>query len=100
MSHLILEMSDVASWGATYHGSGCVIPVSRRPTILQPDRRIAEAEALRLASRYDGHFVVFAPVVLACLVEIPEHINLRGEVMQRSTRPALFDISADDLMPI
>lgn len=49
MSHLILEMSDVASWGAPRHGSGLVIPVGHRPTILQPDRRIAEAEALRLA---------------------------------------------------
>lgn len=79
---------DAPSWPRR-HG-GLVIPEVRRPTILQGDREVADAEALRLAAAHPGrYFAVFEAVRVAYTVKAPTHVTLGGKVFAERDVPAL-----------
>lgn len=92
MTHLILDAGDMdASW-ARHHAGGLLIPASKRPTVLQPDRAAAERECLRLAHEHPGLFVLFAPVAIAKRVPEASHVNLRGEVLRTANVVRLLPV--------
>jgi len=92
---------DAPSWPRR-HG-GLVIPERRRPTILQGDREVVHAEALRLAAAHPGHhFVVFEAARVAHSVKVPTHVTLRGKVFAERDHAVLSDVcdaDGDDLLP-
>lgn len=94
LPHLILEVSSADEWPQMHDFCKAKrIPEVRRPVALQPSRKIAEAEAERLARRHpDKRFVVFAPVVVGMTVTIPTHVNFRGEVKHSERRAAIVGI--------
>ena len=104
MTHLILELSDHEAWGQPAHLIGPtaphIIPVGRRPTMLQADRETAEREAKRLASMHPGKvFVVFAPVCAGITAQVPTHVTLGGRAIISKTVAAIADIQDPDEIP-
>ena len=96
MTHLILDGGELDNW-ERHHSGGVLIPVGKRPTVLQPDRARAEREALRLCSEHmGGLFVVFAPVALAKRVPEATHVNLKGEVLRTHNVARLLTIGEPD----
>lgn len=91
MTHLILDGADLDGW-TRHHGGGVLIPLHKRPTVLQATREAAEREALRLAQHASGVFVVFAPVALAKRLPEATHVNLRGEVLRTVNVAKLLNI--------
>lgn len=79
---VIVELSEAKEWPQLHSFVRAKrIPDVRRPVALQPSRQVAEQEARRLAERHPGRrFVVFEPVLVGMTVEVPSHVNLRGEV--------------------
>lgn len=104
MTHLIVELSDSEAWGQPDHLVGAtsprIIPIARRPTMLQTDRVTAEREAKRLASMHPGKvFVVFAPVCAGITTQIPTHITLDGRAILSKTVAAIADIQDPNEIP-
>lgn len=95
---LIIETSDSENWPSTWFSSRLrELPSNRRPTILQPDRKTADAEAMRLARQHPGKvFAVFEARAVARCVEVPQHVTLGGEVVGRSMMPVLSDIDPSE----
>ncbi len=92
--HLILEISEAEEWPQLHSFVRAKrIPEVRRPVALQPSRKIAEAEALRLAERHPGkRFAVFAPVLVGMTVEVPTHVNFRGEIKLSRRQAAVVGV--------
>ena len=81
---VIINVADRTNW-ADGPSMSERIPPEHRPTVIQTSRAQAEEEALRLQKRYpSGLFVLFEATHITKMVEIPSHVNLRGE-------PFLFD---------
>lgn len=85
---LVVEISDAEDW-APLAVPGRIfkepfarhVPENRRPTVLQPDRETATAEAMRLAGRHPGkRFAIFRATDLAMTVDVPSHITPAGQV--------------------
>jgi hypothetical protein len=102
---VIVECSGSNEWESRHAlrpSSGPrVIPVDHRPTILQLNRTIAEAEAERLARLHPGKaFVIFEAVAVGVRVNTPTHVNHRGEVLISASRPSVLKITDfDDTVP-
>jgi len=95
MSFVVIELSDAPDWQPR-HGAR-MIPSDRRPTMLQPSRIIAEQEALRLARELPGRkFVVFEAVATSVEAEIPTHITLGGEVVQKRRQVGIAQLEDPD----
>lgn len=96
LPHLILEISEAEQWPSLFpYVRAKRIPDVRRPVALQPSRAVAEQEAKRLAERHPGkRFAVFAPVLVGMTVEVPTHVNFRGEI-KLSRRQAVV-VGVDD----
>lgn len=93
MTHLILDGSDLDLW-RRHRSGGRLVPDGKRPTVLQPDRKTAEDECLRLARYHaDGLFVLFAPVAIARRVPECTHVNLRGEPVRHTNVVRLLTIA-------
>ena len=103
---VIIEWSESDTWPSlfTHQPNGLNrdpvhIPEARRPTMLQPDRATAEAEAQRLAMKYPAkRFTIFEAAVLATTATIPSHITVKGEVWATRVVPVLLAID-DDTIP-
>lgn len=102
---LILEWSEVEEW-AGLHGLAHnalqpgprSIPQHRRPAVLQPNRAIAEAEAERLAAAHPGsRFAVFEATHVAMTVDVPSHVNVKGEVWMSRRVPTLVEIDDSEV---
>lgn len=92
---LILEVSESHTWGEVWDG-GQPIPENRRPTMLQPSREKAEAEAIRLSTAHPGkHFAVFEANVLAKTVQLPSHITFGGVVHAHRSEAVLLNVGPD-----
>ena len=86
---LILEWSDAINWTTLI---GEVRRIPGQPTMLQPDRATAEAEAQRLASRHpDKRFAIFEACVEARTTEVPSHVTVGGEVWMTRRVPVLVE---------
>lgn len=105
---LILEWTDAADWPNPWTGEPVnsmqrqpvTIPVLRRPTVLQPDRETAEAEAKRLARAHpDRLFAVFEAAAVAKVVSVPSHITVAGEVFAQRTSAVLLDLDNEAEIP-
>lgn len=76
------------------------VPVERRPTMLQPDRATAEAEAQRLARAHPTRrFVIFEAAAAAVTVKVPTHTTVSGQPWGERTVAVLLDIGEDDGIP-
>jgi len=100
---LILEWSAAGDWPRLYaNGDGLErwplrIPADARPTVLQPDRASAEAEARRLAELHHGKcFAVFEAQAVATAVELPTHVTVSGCVWASRMVGTLIDIDDPD----
>ena len=99
---MILEVSDEPHWpvhppALCPAGRPRLIPVNRRPTVLQPDRVTAERECLRLAREHPGaRFVVFEAVAAGVTVKVPTHTTLGGKVVAERGMPTLVQFKSDD----
>lgn len=105
---LILEWSDAADWRNPWthepvnglQRAPVTIPMERRPTVLQPDRETAEAEARRLAKAHPGKlFAVFEATAVAKIVSVPSHITVAGEVFANRTSAVLLDLDNEAEIP-
>lgn len=99
MSHLILDLSSAyaGAW-AKHHSGGLLIPADERATVLQPDERTAEREAVRLAERHRrGTFVVFRAVSLAQVTPACTHVNLHGVQMRYGDVVRLLPVQLDEV---
>lgn len=105
---LVVDCTEVDRWPNRFGepAAGLVprprrIPAGKAPTILQPTREMAEGEAKRLAREHIGRrFVVFQAVAVGTRVEIPTHINLRGETLARRLEPVVLQLGdAPDEIP-
>ena len=93
---LILDVTLIANWPQR-HG-GHQIPDVRRPSLLQPSREIAEAEALRLNKSNPGHhFVVFESISMARTIKVPTHVSISGQVLFEGNLPQLVAIDDGDI---
>ena len=92
MTHLILDGAYLDTW-QRHHSGGLLVPAHKRPSVLQPDRKAAEAECMRLASNRGGLFVLFAPVAIAKRVPETSHVNLRGEPVRHTNVVRLLTIA-------
>lgn len=99
MSYLIVELSDADQWEPR-HGAR-VIPMHRRPTMLQTSQEVAEQEALRLARAHpERRFVVFAATAAGITTKVPTHITVGGQVFHERSVAALVEIGdPDDDLP-
>lgn len=106
---LIVDVSEAQEWGAAFPPDrGAVqvagirpalIPQARRPTILQPDRATAEAEARRLALAHpSGRFMLFEASTVAMATSVPSHVTVSGQVWDHRTVAVLVEID-DDQVP-
>lgn len=97
---VIIEVEGAGDWPATPHGGEIVrIPVDRRPSVLQPDRPTADAEAVRLAAAFPGRrYVVFEAVAAGVTIKVPTHITLGGHVVSERNGAKLVAI-VDDKVP-
>lgn len=97
---LILEWSDAGSWqvtgtyvGPNLNGTTKKIPAGGQPTVLQPNREIADAEAKRLAAMHpDKRFAVFEAAVVGMTAELPAYVTVAGEVWSMRRVPVLVEI--------
>lgn len=94
LPHLILEISEAEQWPSLFpYVRAKRIPDVRRPVALQPSRAVAEQEAKRLAERHPGkRFAVFAPVLVGMTVEVPTHVNFRGEIKLSRRQAAVVGV--------
>lgn len=93
---LLLDVTLIDSWPQR-HG-GHAIPEIRRPSLLQPNREIAEAEALRLNKAHPGHhFVVFEAKSMSRTVKVPTHVSITGQVLLEGNLPQLVAIDDTDI---
>lgn len=98
MTFLILDGANLYAW-ARHHGGGLLIPEKKRPSVLQPDRKAGELEALRLSrENAGGLFVLFGPVAIAKRMPETTHVNLRGEPVRHAnvSRLVMIDGGAWD----
>ncbi len=93
---LIVDVTNIDAWPPRLGGKQ--IPEGHRPTQLQPNREIAEAEALRLNKRHSGHrFVVFEARSMSRSMKVPTHVSITGQVMLEGTLPQLVEIDDDPI---
>lgn len=93
---LILDVTQIDHWAPRLGGH--VIPEIRRPSLLQPTREIAEAEALRLNKAHPGHhFVVFEARSMSRTVKVPTHVSINGQVLLEGNLPQLVTIDDGDI---
>ncbi len=101
MSFVIIELDDAHNWSpAPGHGvlGPQVIPLNRRPTVLQPSREVAEAECKRLIEQHPGRrFVVFAPVCAGITVKVPTHTTLSGKVVAERGVPTVVQYREEEV---
>ena len=68
--------------------------------MLHPNRRVAEAEALRLNGVHlDRLYAVFEVTSLVKSVQIPTHVNIHGAVMQSRLVPSLMSVEIYEEVP-
>lgn len=104
---LIVDCTEADQWPCHLGQVSGLVPTPRRippgkaPTVLQPSREVAEGEAKRLAREHLGRrFVVFQAVAVGTRVQIPTHVNLRGEVLASRREPAVLPLGeAPDEIP-
>jgi hypothetical protein len=88
---LIVDVTGVDDW--TSVRGRPVMPLDKRPTVLQPSRSAAELEAKRLAGEHPGHrFAVFEACIVSTTVTVPSHITLGGRVVAERQVPHLIEI--------
>jgi hypothetical protein len=97
VTFLVVELSDAQNWSTLPWAPGAhVIPLGRRPTMLQPDQDTAMREARRLAGEHPGsRFVVFAPVLAAVTVQVPTHITLGGKVFNEAAVVRVLEVGPE-----
>lgn len=104
---LIVDCTDSPEWSgrlgelnAYVHSCPQRLPDDKRPTILQPSRAVAEAEALRLAAAHpDRRFVVFEAAAAAITTTVPTHTTINGAPWGERRVAVLLDLGADDGVP-
>lgn len=106
---VIIEISEIDNWpgGVIYWPAKprdqirVSIPPVRRPTVVQPSREVAEAEAKRLAGLHpDRRFAIFECAALAHQTEIPTHTTLGGVVVYSRRMPVIVEVDGrEDLVP-
>ena len=95
---LILDVTEADQWPGRLGETALSvvdkprrIPAGKSPAVLQPSREVAESEAKRLAREHLGRrFMVFEAVAIGTRIEIPTHVNLRGEVLARRLEPTVL----------
>lgn len=91
--------SDVAG-GRPLHPEPLRLPVEKRPTILQPDRKTGEAELQRLVRNHPARrFVLFDAAIAAVVATVPTHTTVSGQPWGARSIPVLLDIGEDDGIP-
>jgi hypothetical protein len=94
---VIIEISDIEQWAGAF-GGGKKLPMDGRPTILQPDRETAEAEAKRLAKLHFGkHFCVLEAQVVAKAIDLPSHITVSGNVWNTRREAVLLTVDDEEV---
>ena len=94
---VIIEISDIDQWHSA-HGGGKKLPADGRPTVLQPDREIAEAEAKRLAKYHpEKRFCVLEAKVVAQAIDVPSHITVSGKVWNTRREALLLEVDDTEL---
>ncbi len=93
---IILCVTNLGGWGPVH---GCQrIPAESQPTVLHPNRQIAEMEAQRLARTHPGQqFAVLEAQVLAKSTEVPTHVTLTGVVLKSRVDAVLLNIDEDEV---
>lgn len=105
---MIVEVSDANDWGAAFPPDrGAVqvfglrpvaIPNERRPSVLQPNRQVAEEEAKRLAERHPGRrFMVFEARSAGVAVDVPSHTTVSGKVFLSRKMAVVVDLDDDEV---
>lgn len=90
---LIVDVTDVEEWSVSKPAGGEVIPVPKRPSVLQASRARAEIEAKRLAGAHPGRrFAIFEACLVATTVKVPTHITVGGQVVAEHQVPHLVEI--------
>lgn len=106
---LIVECSESHEWPGMWSGVGgsrplhpepLRIPRERMPSVLQPDRKTAEAEAQRLAMAHrDRRFVIFEAAAAVTTMKVPTHTTVNGQSWGERTIPVMLEIGEDDGIP-
>lgn len=106
---LIVDCTDSHEWpglmsgvggGRPLHPEPLRLPAEKRPTMLQPDRKTAEAEAQRLALAHrDRRFVIFEAAAAVTTTKVPTHTTVNGTPWGERTIAVLLDIGEDDGIP-
>lgn len=104
---LIVDCTEAHEWpdiggrpGPHLHDKPQRMPADKRPTMLQPDRATAEAEAQRLARAHPSRrFVIFEAAAAAVTVKVPTHTTVSGQPWGERTVAVLLDIGEDDGIP-
>lgn len=105
-SFLILDVTDAHNWTPAGFVISCSpldrpvrVPADKRPTVLQTNRRLAEAEVMRLAGNAPGrNFGLFELTHLSVQVPFVTHVNLNG--MALCSRPVSRLLPVGDPEPI
>jgi len=100
---LIVDCTDAHEWpgrlgqsNAYAHSLPQRMPEPKRPAILQPSRRVADAEALRLAAAHpDRRFVIFEAAAAAITTVVPTHTTINGTPWGERRVAVLLDIGTD-----
>ena len=96
---VIIDMTGMATWNE-HHSGGLTIEAGSRPSVLQPNRRAAELEALRLAKAHPrGRFVVLEAVAVGMTYQVPTHVNLHGVPLQLGNAAKVVLIDGNHEMP-
>lgn len=90
---VVIEVTHCNHWAAGPAFKCRRIPADTRPTVLHPNRKVAETEALRLAGQHRGRcFAVFEAASMAMSVELPASVNIHGQTLILRQVPNLIDI--------
>lgn len=104
---LILEWSDAGTWVNPWthepprlERAPVVIPPDHRPTVLQPNREVAEAEAKRLALAHPGkQFAILEAKAVAITSRVPSYVTVGGQVFAQRTAVVLLDLEHEAQIP-
>lgn len=95
---VIIDVTGFDDWPTSNFGTKQL--GRNAPTVLQPSRETAEREAARLAKAHPGkRFAVFAVTTLAEAREVPTHVTLGGQVLQRRLEAFVTPVTDADQIP-
>ncbi|QIL81750.1 hypothetical protein G7047_18880 [Diaphorobacter sp. HDW4A] len=93
---LILDIACAEYW-LPFKGCRRIEP-SNQPTVLHPNREVAEAEALRLAAAHPGRrFAVFEIMTAATTIRVPTHVSISGKVICDRPMAQLMMVSEPEI---